>query len=92
LKNELATRIGYWDSKVNDKERSIEKVILCGGIANLAGLPEYFTEALCLPAVKADVWQNAFRTSTVIPPITRRYSYGYATAVGLALGSFVKNL
>jgi type IV pilus assembly protein PilM len=92
LKNELATRIGYWDSKVNDKERSIEKVILCGGIANLAGLPEYFTEALGLSAVKADVWQNAFRTSAVIPPITRRYSYGYATAVGLALGSFVKNL
>jgi type IV pilus assembly protein PilM len=92
LKNELTTRISYWNTKAEHRERSIEKVILCGGIANLAGLPEYFTEALGVPAVQADVWQNAFRTHATVPPITRRYSYGYATAVGLALGSFVKHL
>jgi type IV pilus assembly protein PilM len=92
LKNELIARIGYWNSKVEDPTRSVEKVILCGGIANLAGLPEYFTEALGLPVEQANVWQNAFRTDVTIPPITRRYSYGYATAVGLALGSFVRHV
>jgi type IV pilus assembly protein PilM len=92
LKNELATRITYWNTRTDNPERTIERVILCGGIANLAGLPEYFTEALGVSVVQADVWQNAFHTSAIVPPITRRYSYGYATAVGLALGSFMKQL
>jgi type IV pilus assembly protein PilM len=89
LRNELVSRIGYWNSKAETKERAIARVILCGGIANLAGLTEYFTDALGVPVEQANVWQNAFRTDVTVPPITRRYSYGYATAVGLALGSFI---
>lgn len=92
LRNELMTRIGYWNTKVEAKERAVERVVLCGGIANLAGLTEYFTEALGVPVEQGNVWQNAFRTDSVVPPITRRYSYGYATAVGLALGSFMGNV
>lgn len=92
LRNELVSRIGYWNSKVESKERAVVRIILCGGIANLAGLTEYFTEALGVPVEQANVWQNAFRTDVVVPPITRRYSYGYATAVGLALGSFIERV
>lgn len=88
LKNELLARCGYWNTQVEGKDRAIERVILCGGIANLAGLPEFLTEALGVETVQAEVWSNAFRTDSVVPPITKRYSYGYATAVGLALGSF----
>lgn len=88
LQNELLARCGYWNTQVEEKSRAIERVILCGGIANLAGLPEFLTEALGIETVQAEVWLNAFATDTVVPPITKRYSYGYATAIGLALGSF----
>lgn len=88
LKNELAARIAYWQSHSGKENQPIDTVILCGGIANLAGLPAFFSEALSTPTVQAEVWQNAFSIETFVPPITRRYSYGYATAVGLALGSF----
>lgn len=91
LKNELAARISYWQSHGGKENRPIDTVILCGGIANLAGLPAFFSEALSTPTVQAEVWQNAFSIETFVPPITRRYSYGYATAVGLALGSFTLN-
>lgn len=89
LKSELLARLSYWNSRPESAEHGITRVILCGGIANLAGLPDFLSEALGIPTVQADVWQNAFSIDQEVPPITRRYSYGYATAVGLALGSFM---
>lgn len=89
VKDEIKTRIDYWKNRERySADRDITSIILCGGSANLKGLPEYFTETLAIPTVRADVWQNAFSIEHRIPPIGRRYSYGYATAVGLALGSF----
>lgn len=90
MKEELQTRIHYWNTRDSDPDlRNIEKVILCGGSSNLAGLPEYLKDALSLPTDHAKVWQNAFSIETFIPPITRRYSYGYATAIGLGLYDFI---
>ncbi len=89
LKSELLARLSYWSSRPDSAVQGITRVILCGGIANLAGLPDFLSEALAIPTVQADVWQNAFSIDHEVPPITRRYSYGYATAVGLALGSFM---
>ena len=88
LKNEVAARMAYWNTRAGNEERQIKNVILCGGIANLAGLPAHLSETLGVTVSQADVWQNAFSIEKTIPPITRRYSYGYATAVGLSLGSF----
>ncbi len=86
IKDEIATRIQYWNSRdVERDERQIEKLILCGGSVNLKGLPGYFTDTLGLEAKRAQVWANAFDISKFVPPIDRRHSYGYATAVGLAL-------
>jgi Tfp pilus assembly PilM family ATPase len=73
---------------VDRDERKIEKVILCGGSANLMGLPEYLSESLSIPTERARVWQNAFSLESFVPPITQRYSLGYATAIGLALHDF----
>jgi type IV pilus assembly protein PilM len=87
LKNEVASRISYWNSK--EGVPHIQHIVLCGGIANLAGLPEYFSEQLGVETMQADIWQNVFVTKGIIPPITKRYSFGYATAVGLALGGFM---
>ncbi|MFM2339530.1 MAG: type 4 fimbrial biosis protein PilM, type pilus assembly protein PilM [Candidatus Parcubacteria bacterium] len=86
IKDELASRIQYWHSSENKTEsRRIQSVILCGGSSNLKGLPEYFTETLGVPTSRASVWQNAFSVHNYIPPISIRHSYGYATAIGLAL-------
>lgn len=89
---ELQVRIQYWQTRDTDHaERMIRKVILCGGSSNLYGLPEYLFSRLNIPVERAEVWQNAFPLSVRIPPIHRRYSYGYATAIGLALKDFEAN-
>ncbi len=90
IKDELASRVQYWhDRDYKKRERRIQSIILCGGSANLKGLPEYLSEVLHVPTTRADVWQNAFSTDAFIPPIDQRFSYGYATAIGLALGDRV---
>lgn len=90
LKDELGVRVNYWNLRgEGTSEREVQKIILCGGSSNLAGLPEYLAEELRIETERASVWTNALSFSEEIPPITRRYSYGYATAIGLALYDFV---
>lgn len=87
--DEVRTRAQYWNTRdVSREDRQIQSVILCGGSVNMKGLPEYFSEMLGIPAKRADVWQNAFPITQTVPEIGRRYSYGYSTAVGLALTTF----
>ncbi|MCB9811564.1 pilus assembly protein PilM [Candidatus Nomurabacteria bacterium] len=93
IKDEITLRLQYWDSRATHTEdKYVDSVILCGGSCNLKGLPDYFTETLKIDTVRADVWQNALDIEEDVPPIGRRYSYGYATAIGLALTSFMQNL
>jgi len=90
IKDEIASRMQYWHQKDNNqKNRSIKKIILCGGSVNLKGLPEYLTESLNVPCMRGNVWENAFRSDIHVPPIDKRYSYGYATAIGLAIKNIV---
>ena len=85
IKDEIAARIQYWHSTHEVRSRRINSIILCGGSVNLKGLPEYMTELLGIRTERANVWQNAFSLDAMIPPIDLRHSYGYATAIGLAL-------
>lgn len=86
LRDEILTRIMYWNTRnIEAGEREIEKIILCGGSINMAGLPEYLTETLGIETERVDVWGNVGLAPDVVPPIMLRYSYGYATAIGLAL-------
>ncbi len=88
--DEVRIRMDYWNTRdVSRDGRQIESVILCGGSVNMKGLPEYFSEMLKVPAKRANVWANAFSLENYIPEIGRRYSYGYSTAVGLALTPFI---
>ena len=87
IKDDIQRHMQYWNDK-HASARPIEEIIICGGSANLRGLPEYFRETLGINAVVADVWQNAFDATISAPPIDRRHSYGYATAIGLSLASF----
>jgi type IV pilus assembly protein PilM len=90
LKDELLARVQYWHGKdYKRSDRRLLKIILCGGSSNLLGFPEYLSESLEIPTVRANVWANTFSLDTYIPPIDARYSYGYATAIGLALSDIV---
>lgn len=85
IKDEVATRLQYWHTRDHDRTvRRISSIVLCGGSANLKGGPEYLTETLGIPTVRGNVWRNILADNEV-PPIEKRFSYGYATAVGLAM-------
>ncbi len=89
ITDEIKTRIQYWNNKELDREeRQIQSIIMCGGSVNMKGLPSYFTDELGITSERADVWQNAFSLDVSVPNIGKRYSYGYATAIGLALTTF----
>lgn len=89
IKDELSLRIQYWDTHTDGApEFAIESIILCGGSANLKGLPGYLSETLAIPTKRARVWENAFSVESYVPPIDRNHSFGYATAIGLALANY----
>ena len=67
---------------------AIEKIILCGGDANLLGLTDYLSASLKIPVERADIWTNIDYRDGFIPEIEFNDSLRYATAVGLALGGF----
>lgn len=86
IKDELSARMQYWHSRNNNSDkRRIGKIVICGGSANLKGFPAYLTETIGIPCVRGNVWENSFSLKNNIPPIEKRYSFGYATAIGLAL-------
>lgn len=91
IKDEIAMRMQYWHTKDGNRAsaRRIKKIIVGGGSVNLRGLPEYLTEVLGVQCVRGNVWENAFSTRIFVPPIDKRYSYGYATAIGLAIKNTV---
>lgn len=87
VKDEVRKRIEYWhDERGMGEDRYIETIVLCGGSANMKGMPEYFAETLGIDTRRADVWQNVLDVNESIPPVDQAHAYGYATAIGLALG------
>ena len=65
----------------------VGSVILIGGGANLNGLPDYIAGRVQAPTSIADVWRHVCDFDEYIPPIDRRTSLQYATAVGLSMRS-----
>ncbi len=88
--DELSVRIKYWNNKVgNSHHMYIHSIILCGGSSNMRGLQRYVTEQLNIPTRRGNVWRNVMSLEDNVPPIEQRYSFGYSTAIGLALASLV---
>ncbi len=90
IKDEAKKHIAYWESHNDDHNNShknIEKIILCGGDANLIGLPEYLSRELHLPVEMGNAWINLTDFEDYIPEIELKESLMYATAIGLALRS-----
>ncbi len=90
LKDEINRRYIYWHTKKGKGPSfgEIESVLLCGGDANLKGLPDYLSTSLKLPVALANPWQNIFSLDEVIPNLSFQESMSYTTAIGLALGDY----
>lgn len=92
LADEIARHYHYWDTRRNERgERMtpVGQVILVGGSANLRGLAEYVAGRIQAPVERGNIWRHVAPFEEYIPPIDRRHSMQYATAVGLALRSIM---
>jgi type IV pilus assembly protein PilM len=88
LGSEVAKHFNYWDTRRNDRgERvsPVSRVILVGGSANMKGLGDYIAGRVQAKVVRPNVWGNVCSFDEYIPPIDRRDSLQYATAIGLSL-------
>lgn len=90
LKDEINRRYIYWHTKKDDDMEfpKIEAVLLCGGDANLKGLPDYLATNLKLPVRLANPWENMFSFEERIPELPFHQALSYVTAIGLALGDY----
>jgi type IV pilus assembly protein PilM len=91
LRDEINKHYIFWHTHKDETGRThprVEKIILCGGNANMIGLSDYLAMSLRAPVVSADVWSRIYDKNTDVPPMVESDSLSYATAIGLALGSY----
>jgi type IV pilus assembly protein PilM len=88
LGSEVARHFHYWDTRRNETgERAtpVSRVLLVGGGANLKGLGDYIAGRVQAEVIRPNLWQNICSFDDYIPPLDRRLSLQYATAIGLAM-------
>ena len=87
IRDEAAKQAAYWLSHNKDDKKTdkISKIILCGGEATLAGLPEFLSYELKMRAELGNPWVNVVSFEDYIPEIERKDSLAYSTVIGLAL-------
>ena len=88
LKDEINKYYSYWNNRSGkDKtiNTTIEKIYFCGGASALKRLNEFLSGYLEVSFQLADVWVNVISLEKEVPPITKKESLHYATAIGLAL-------
>jgi type IV pilus assembly protein PilM len=90
FREEIERHYVYWQwhggsqDKNEEPSGTIDRILLCGGDANLIGLPEYLEGVLGIPVERADVWKNVPLSKGSVAPIPAREALSYATAIGLA--------
>ncbi|MDP3645704.1 MAG: pilus assembly protein PilM [bacterium] len=90
LTDEVGRHFHYWDTRRNEKDERttpVERVILVGGSSNLKGLDDFIAGKVQAATIRGNVWRHVDDFDNYIPPIDRRTSIQYATAIGLALRS-----
>jgi len=66
--------------------KGVSKILLCGGGANLKGLPELLSLELKIPVELGNPWINILPTSLKeLPDLPLEKSLAFTTAIGLAL-------
>lgn len=97
LVEEIKKSIDYYQTHASHEhlgsgDREIKKILLCGGGANLKGLPEFLSLALKMPAELANPWVNILTMPLKeIPELPYEESLSFATALGLALRGYQEN-
>jgi type IV pilus assembly protein PilM len=64
--------------------KKVQKIILCGGGANLKGLTEFLNLELKIPVELANPWINIFDQKKEIKGLSFEKSLSFTTAIGLA--------
>lgn len=88
---QLKKYLDYYETHIphqhlEEKQKKIKKVVLCGGGANLRGFPEFLMRALKVDVVVGNPWVNILKPhSKDLPELTFHNSLRYTTALGLAL-------
>lgn len=88
---EIKKRIDYYQSHISREHlppggKGIEKILLCGGGANLKALDQFFSSELKTPTTLANPWINILlEGKKEVPQLPFKESLSFATALGLAL-------
>lgn len=92
LRDELNRQYIYWKTHEDDgfKHTKIDRIILCGGESNLAGLSTYLEASMMLKVESANTWVNISTMTTSVPSLSYESSLGYATVLGLALADHME--
>jgi type IV pilus assembly protein PilM len=91
LVEQIKTHINYYRSHEKKKhtfykDEALEKILLCGGGANLKGLSNFLSSELEIPVSVSNTWTNIQREALKdIPKLPATKSLCYTTALGLAL-------
>ncbi|MCX6789805.1 MAG: pilus assembly protein PilM, partial [Candidatus Gribaldobacteria bacterium] len=87
LTEQIKKHLDYYHSHSTlNMSHSVEKIVLCGGGANLKGLASFLSDALKIRIELGNPWVNVFSGShKEILPVSLEESVSYATAIGLAL-------
>lgn len=90
LRDELNKQYLYWKSHDNCgiNHDQINRIILCGGDANLTGLSDYLEASMKIKVDHANAWVNISDMKNGVPNMSFEESLGYVTVLGLALGGF----
>lgn len=83
LATEIERSIDFYFTSLRYSEK-IDAVILCGGGANTQGFLPYLSKRLRQHMEFGDPWVN-IHFGNRLPPIDRKHSVQYSTAIGLAL-------
>jgi type IV pilus assembly protein PilM len=94
MRDEIVKHLAYWNNPTVDDlpRKPVEKIIMCGGNANLRGFLEYLEGSVSVPVSMANVWANAFSLDEYIPQMQISESLEYSTAIGLAIRDAVDPL
>jgi len=92
LRDELNKQYVYWKTHDDEgvKHEAINRIILCGGDANLSGLAEYLESSMMVKVENANAWVNISDMETSVPDMSFEESFGYATMLGLALADYIR--
>ena len=88
LTEQIKKHLDYYHSHspLNHVPHFVEKIVLCGGGANLKGLASFLTDTLKIKIELGNPWVNVFSGSCKeILPVSLEESLSYAAAMGLAL-------